>query len=92
MHQDILQQAAAVFGLSLADLVGPSRQRHIAEARQAAAYALRRRTSLSLAAVGELLGGRDYTTILHAARAAEQRAVVNPTYASQLAALAHGGA
>lgn len=86
----ILQEAADLFDLTPADLTGPSRQRHIAEARQALAYALRQRTTLSLMAVGQLLGGRDHTTIRYAVDAAERRAVVDATYASQLAALSQG--
>lgn len=87
MRADILDQAAQVFGVSAADLIGPSRAQHIAYARQAVCYALREQTALSLVEIGKLLGGRDHTTIRHAVQAAEQRAVADAEYALNLSAL-----
>lgn len=90
MHP-IITQAADLFHLTTADLIGRGRQRHVAEARQAAAYALRQRTPLSLAAIGIEIGGRDHSTVLYAISAAERRAVLNIAYALDLALLAHEG-
>lgn len=87
MHP-ILTETAILFNLTAADLTGPGRQRHVAEARQAAAYALRQRTPLSLAAIGAEIGGRDHSTVLWAIEAAERRAVGDVAYALNLAALA----
>jgi chromosomal replication initiator protein len=90
MHP-ILTETAQLFNLTAADLTGPGRQRHINEARQAAAYALRQRTPLTLAAIGVEIGGRDHSTVLWAITAAERRAVGDIGYALNLAVLAQGG-
>lgn len=84
---DILNQAARLFNITRAELVGPSRAQHITQARQALAYALRTDTALSLVEIGKLLGGKDHTTILWSIAAAEQRACADPHYALTLSAL-----
>ncbi len=88
--RSIVLHTAAAFALTEDDLTGRGRARHIAEARQAAAYVLRQRTTLSLVEIGKLLGGRDHTTMLHAVGAAEQRAVIDIDYALALSELMQG--
>jgi DnaA-like protein len=85
--RDLIARAAQIFGLKVADLTGRSREHHIVEARQAAAYALRTRyAKLSLQAIGNLLGDRDHTTIIWAIKVVEQRLDDDPTstYAGQV--------
>jgi chromosomal replication initiation ATPase DnaA len=83
----ILAAVAAHFGLSMADLSGRSRLHHIVLARQAAAWALRRATPLSLSAIGQLLGGRDHKTILHAIAQTESRMAADAMLRAQLHAI-----
>ena len=61
----ILQAVASYFQISREDLVGKTRRRSIAHPRQIAMYLLREETPLSLPQIGELLGGRDHTTVMH---------------------------
>lgn len=87
MHlvDEVLSQTAEVFGRTPAELVGRSRQRPIVEARQAAMWTLRQRyPSLSLETIGMALGGRHYTTVMHALAAVEERAQHSATYRGQL--------
>jgi len=86
--QAIIAQAADLFACAPTDLTGPSRLRTVNEARQAAAYALRQGCrSLSYAQIGQILGGRDHTTIMHAVAVAERRAIADVDYALCLTAL-----
>lgn len=71
--RQILEEVAAEYGLTISDLTGPCRERHIAWPRQKAMYRARKETMLSMPAIGHRLGGRDHTTILHGARAHERR-------------------
>jgi chromosomal replication initiator protein len=78
----IIAQTAAYFGLSIDDLTGPSRGRHLVMARQIAMYLCRELTSLSLPKIGAQFGNRDHTTVMYADRKinqllAERRAVFN---------------
>ncbi len=62
---DILAAVAAHYGLELGDLTGPRRSREIAIARQVAMYLARELTEMSLPQIGQALGGRDHTTVMH---------------------------
>jgi chromosomal replication initiator protein len=61
----VVQIVARHFGLTENDLLGRSRTKEIASARQMAMYLLREENGLSLIHIGELLGGRDHSTVRH---------------------------
>ena len=63
---DIISQVAKYFHLSFDDIVGKSRMKNIAIARQVAMYLTREMTSLSLVDIGKVFGGKDHTTVMHA--------------------------
>lgn len=63
---DIISQTAAYFQLTFDDLVSSGRSKNVALARQVAMYICREMTGLSLTAIGEIFGGRDHTTVIHA--------------------------
>nr|WP_223399987.1 chromosomal replication initiator protein DnaA [Nocardioides rotundus] len=78
----IIAQTAAYFGVSIEDLTGPSRGRHLVQGRQIAMYLCRELTQLSLPKIGQQFGGRDHTTVMYADRKinqllAERRSVFN---------------
>lgn len=68
--KEILEEVAKWHGLSVAEVVGPSRTAVLMRARIHAAKRLRRETSLTLKAIGLLLGRRDHSTILNLLRTA----------------------
>lgn len=63
---DIIGQVAQYFHMTFDDLVGRSRTKNVALARQIAMYLAREMTSMSLVDIGEVFGGRDHTTVMHA--------------------------
>lgn len=78
----IMAQTAAYFSLTLDDLCGTSRSRVLVNARQIAMYLCRELTQLSLPKIGQMFGGRDHTTVMHADRKirhlmAERRSIYN---------------
>ena len=78
----IMAQTAAYFSLTVEDLCGSSRSRTLVNARQIAMYLCRELTDLSLPKIGQLFGGRDHTTVIHADRKirhlmAERRSIFN---------------
>lgn len=79
---DIISHTAAYFQLTFDDLVSSRRSAPIALARQVAMYICREMTGLSLTSIGEIFGGRDHTTVIHAYKRissdmSEQREVYN---------------
>jgi chromosomal replication initiator protein len=78
----ILKQTAEYFKLSMEELCSKSRTRTLVTARQIAMYLCRELTDMSLPKIGQELGGRDHTTVIHADRKirelmAERRVIYN---------------
>ena len=53
------------FGLSMAELTGPCRNRQITRPRQIAMYLCRKMTRWSYLEIGRRFGGRDHSTVIH---------------------------
>ena len=70
---DILGAVTEHFGVRAADLQGKRRSRSVAFPRQVCMYLARELTSLSLQEIGGHFGGRDHTTVLHAARTIQEQ-------------------
>ena len=63
--EDIINRVADLTNIRSDDIVGPSRRKEVAEARQIAVYLCRELLGLSLSTIGMHFGGRDHTTALH---------------------------
>jgi chromosomal replication initiator protein len=63
---DVLDAVSQSFGISNERLVGRERTREVALPRQIAMYLLREEGGVSLPQIGELVGGRDHTTVIYA--------------------------
>jgi len=61
----ILQAVSEHYGVDLRALTGRGRSRNIVVPRQVAMYLLREETEASLVEIGNLLGGRDHTTVMY---------------------------
>lgn len=61
----ILAGIAAFFQTPIVDLTGPRRTKDIVTARHVAMYLLREELQLPFSQIGQLLGGRDHSTVLH---------------------------
>jgi chromosomal replication initiator protein len=65
---NIMAVTAEFFGVTIEDLCGPGKTKHVAQARQISMYLCRELTDLSLPRIGQTFGGRDHTTVMHAER------------------------
>jgi len=63
--EQILNTIAQEYGISMEDLLSHSRSQRVSFPRQVAMYMLREESELSLPKIGELLGGRDHTTVMY---------------------------
>lgn len=64
--QSILKAVADFYNISLSDLVKRSRKKEIVKPRQISMFLLREETKLSFPEIGQKLGGRDHSTVIHA--------------------------
>ena len=67
----IMQTVSDYCGLTLNDLIGPTRKREITVPRQIAMYLTREMTGMSLPQIGSVFGGRDHTTVMHSCKTVE---------------------
>jgi chromosomal replication initiator protein len=61
----IIQAVSEHFGVEVRHITGRGRSRNIVVPRHIAMYLLREETECSLVDIGNLLGGRDHTTVMH---------------------------
>jgi chromosomal replication initiator protein len=61
----VIETVAKFYNISVAEMVSPARNKELVQPRQVAMYLIRQETDASLLEIGNLLGGRDHTTVLH---------------------------
>lgn len=66
--ENIQKTVADFYKIKVADMYSQRRPNNIARPRQIAMYLAKEMTQKSLPEIGELFGGRDHTTVLHAVR------------------------
>ena len=64
--KDIIAIVAGFYDVSVRDLIKKGRKKEIVKPRQIAMYLMRSETNISYPNIGERLGGRDHTTVMHA--------------------------
>ncbi|HET9999309.1 MAG TPA: chromosomal replication initiator protein DnaA [Ktedonobacteraceae bacterium] len=87
---NIKQIAGAVaeyYHLSLEDMCGKQRDKHIVMPRQIAMYLMRQETQASLLEIGQMFGGRDHSTVLHAYEKIDREVNINPTLRREIVAI-----
>lgn len=78
--EEIARGVSTHFGLSRQDLIARRRTKKVAEARQVAMYIMRQHTGASFPAIGDFLGGRDHSTVVHACQSVERKRKTDPQF------------
>lgn len=87
--ENIQRTVADYYKIKIADMHSKKRPVAIARPRQIAMYLSKELTHKSLPEIGELFGGRDHTTVLHAVRKITTQRKNDPDLDQQLHALEH---
>lgn len=64
--EDVIDCTCKYFDVNKEDLLGKKRDKKIVEPRQICIYVISEMLPLPLTTIGEIMGGRDHTTVLHA--------------------------
>lgn len=64
-HKQVLSVICSYFDISLKDLTGQKRQKELVLPRHLAMYILTEELKLTVEKIGQILGGRDHTTVMH---------------------------
>ncbi|MBQ7948341.1 MAG: chromosomal replication initiator protein DnaA [Clostridia bacterium] len=82
--EKILSAVCAYFKQKREDLIGKGKRADLVKARQICAYIMCDMLSLPLVSVGNILGGRDHTTIMYARDKMEKLASLNDRIAKEI--------
>ena len=74
----IINTVCDFFKVSKEELIGKKKNKEIVEPRQMCIYLINDMLNIPLTAIGELFGGRDHTTIMHARDKINNQVKVNP--------------
>ncbi|HZU67426.1 MAG TPA: chromosomal replication initiator protein DnaA [Ktedonobacteraceae bacterium] len=85
--KQIAQAVAEYYHITLEDMCGKQRDKHIVMPRQVAMYLIRQETQASLLEIGQLFGGRDHSTVLHACEKIERALNIHPTLRREIVAI-----
>ena len=85
--KQIAASVAEYYHLSLEDMCGKQRDKHIVMPRQIAMYLMRQETQASLLEIGQMFGGRDHSTVLHACEKIDREVNINPTLRREIVAI-----
>lgn len=66
------------------EINSPSRKADIVRARQTAMHLIQKHTNLSTTQIGQHIGRRDHTTVIHACRQADLRIKTTPSYKEEI--------
>ena len=83
----ILTVVANCSGVSISRLLAHRNFERDSFARFVAMYLMREMTDLNFRQIGELLGGRDHSTIFHGCQVIRQRIAASPQFAAVIGAL-----
>lgn len=84
---DVLEAVAEHYRISPDDLCGKQRDKHIVVPRQVAMYLMRQETEASLMEIGQALGGRDHSTVMHGCEKINREVNENSTLRKEVMAI-----
>ncbi len=76
--EKIMNTVCDFFKVTKEDLIGKKKNKEIVEPRQMCIYLINDMLNIPLTAIGEIFGGRDHTTIMHARDKISNQIKVNP--------------
>ena len=74
---DIVKAVSNYYDVKIADIKGQRRQKHISQARQICMYLMREVTNTPFETIGDILGGRDHSTVMHGVNKVSLESVEN---------------
>ena len=83
----IVETVARYYGVPLDQIKGKARDRQVVLPRQIAMYLMREETEAPLLRIGEALGGRDHSTVLHGCEKIEREMAENDDFRRDVGAL-----
>jgi chromosomal replication initiator protein len=84
---DILEKVCHHYGVSQQSVFSRSRKRDFVLVRQVSMYLAQKYTKMPASRIGQLIGGRDHSTVIHSCTAIEQRLKVDKNFGAELTSI-----
>ena len=84
---DILEKVCGHYGVTQQNVFSRSRKRDYVLVRQVSMYLAQKYTKMPAARIGQLIGGRDHSTVIHSCSTVEQRLKVDKAFHAELSSI-----
>ncbi|MBQ8064320.1 MAG: chromosomal replication initiator protein DnaA [Prevotella sp.] len=84
---DILEKVCNHYGVNQQSVFSRSRKRDLVIVRQVSMYLAQKYTKMPASRIGQLIGGRDHSTVLHSCSTIEQRLKVDKAFVAEIASI-----
>ncbi len=84
---DILEKVCNHYGVNQQTIFSKSRKRELVQVRQISMYLAQKYTKMPASRIGQLVGNRDHSTVIHSCNIVEQRLKVDKAFFSELSSI-----
>ena len=84
---DILEKVCNHYNVSQQNVFSKSRKRDYVLVRQISMYLAQKYTKMPASRIGQLIGGRDHSTVIHSCNTIEQRLKVDKSFVAELSSI-----
>ena len=84
---DILEKVCHHYGVTQQSVFSKSRKRDYVQVRQISMYLAQKHTKLSAARIGQLIGNRDHSTVIHSCNTIEKRLKIDKAFVAELSSI-----
>ncbi len=84
---DILERVCEHYNVSQQNVFSKSRKRDYVIVRQVSMYLAQKYTKMPASRIGQLIGGRDHSTVIHSCSTIEQRLKVDKSFSAELSSI-----
>jgi chromosomal replication initiator protein len=84
---DILDKVCHHYGVNQQQVISRSRRRECVIVRQVSMYLAQKHTKMPASRIGQLIGGRDHSTVIHSCSTIEQRLKVDKAFVDEISSI-----
>ena len=84
---DILEKVCGHYGVNQQSVFSKSRKRDYVLVRQVSMYLAQKYTKMPASRIGQLIGGRDHSTVIHSCSTIEQRLKIDKSFSAELCSI-----
>ena len=84
---EIMEKVCNHYGVSQQSAFGKSRKRNYVQVRQVSMYLAQKHTKMPASRIGQLIGNRDHSTVIHSCSTVEQRLKVDKAFSAEITSI-----